>query len=154
MYCFVLGFFCFFYMLHDSFGSIILGPLEDLSVGVLMSVACVALRAMSFHVHNQAGKQVAESFANQVGVQILLWRAGLNARKSFQINLQHIWPGAGLLCLCVLSANLSVCLFVRLSCGLSICLSVWLSPHCPARLGTLPALCHMISPGAAGVKLI
>lgn len=71
---------------------------------------------------------------------------------SFQINLLHICPDAGLECL-------SVYLLICLCDWVSVCLCVGLSFHLseffyPGGLGTLPALCHMISLEAAGVKLI
>lgn len=71
---------------------------------------------------------------------------------SFQINLLHIWPSAGLGCL---SVYLLICLCDWVSVCLCVCLSVCLSGFLyPDGLGTLPALCHMISLEAAGVKLI
>lgn len=71
---------------------------------------------------------------------------------SFQINLFHIFPGAGLGCL---SVYLLICLCDWVSVCLRVGLSVRLSGFFyPDGLGTLPALCHMISLEAAGVKLI
>lgn len=71
---------------------------------------------------------------------------------SCQTNLFPIWSGAGLVCLSVyrlicLCDEVSVCLHIPLSAGLSGFLY-------PDGVGTLPALCHMISLEAAGVKLI
>lgn len=73
--------------------------------------------------------------------------AGMVDWLSFQIDLPHIWPSAAFGMCVRLSAYLSVWLFA----SLSVCLSGLLHPD---RLGTQPALCHMISLEAAGVKLI
>lgn len=94
-------------------------------------------------IHQHSGINLYTKTANT-------FEAGTVDCLSFQIILFHICPTAGLGCL---SVYLLICLCETgsLFASTSVCLSGLLYPE---GLGTLPALCHMISLEAAGVKLI
>lgn len=87
-------------------------------------------------------------FVNQNRVQILLRQECLTAchfRSTSPISGPvQVWDVCPSICL-------SVCVTGCLFAVMSVCLSGFLYPD---GLGTLPALCHMISLEAAGVKLI
>lgn len=98
---------------------------------------------LRIHQHSYWNK-----FVNQNRVQILLrqeWLTACHFRSTSSISGPvQVWD----VCL---SICLSVCVTGCLFATVSVCLSGFLYPD---GLGTLPALCHMISLEAAGVKLI